>query len=162
MNLNRWEWSNAQGRLTGANGRSRSGHSCSGLRSPGRYYDPVTRDTYDFNSDDRRFHIQIFEALYNEDRKRTEHRNNNCIRAELFASEWKHEACQVILNTIIELSNKHCITVPSIDQVERAVGECVQKEDWKGRFHEVTSETYKAWAIRASKLIDPRSRHKVG
>lgn len=161
MNLNRWEWNNSQGRLTSVSGRSRSGHSCSG-HSLGRNYDPVTGDRYDFNSGDRRFHIPIFEALYKEDRKRVEDRNNKGIRAELLVSEWRHEAYQVILSTIIELSNKHCITVPSINQIEEAVGECVQKEDWKGQFHEDSFATYRSWAIRASKLIDPTSRHEVG
>lgn len=153
MNLNRWHWNNAEGRLVAS-----PRNTTPGYRPPERYWDPVTNGIY--NPDPRypRFHLDIYNALDKECVKRRVNEKEES--STPLIKEWKHEACLVILNVIKELSSKYHLPVITVEQIETTVGN-MEMTQWGKHSFGCNYKTIKAWSIKASKLIDPGSQHEV-
>jgi hypothetical protein len=153
MNLNRWEWSNSQGRLVA------SPRAPVGYQRTERYWDPVTNGIYTPDPRYPRFHLDIYNALNKEGIKRRT--DPKCESSTPLIKEWKHEACLTILDIIKELSSKYNLPSVTIKQIEITVGN-MEMNQWGKCSYECNYKTIKAWSIKASKLIHPENGHEVG
>lgn len=152
MNLNRWRWNNAEGRLVA------SPRTAAGYKRPEHYRDPVTNGIYTSDPRYPRFHLYIYNALDKECVKRRT--DPKWEYSTPLIKEWKHEACLTILDVIKELSSKYRLPSVTVEQIEAAVGNMEAKK-YSQRPYESNYETIKAWSIKVSKLIYPDSRHEV-